>query len=172
MSEEIDNYFKEENRNKSERKTDPRIEKLLKQYKKQDLKEAIIVDIDGTLSLANDRNPYDATKSILDFPNIPVMNLVEIMSKTHTIILMTGREEQSRDVTIKFLERNNVTYSLLLMRKNGDYRQDKIIKKELYKEFIKDKYFVEFVLDDRDQVIEMWRHDLGLPCFQVYYGDF
>ena len=34
------------------------------------------------------------------------------------------------------------------------------------------KFFdVKFVLDDRDQVVEMWR-DMGLPCFQVAPGDF
>ena len=57
------------------------------------------------------------------------------------------------------------------MRKTKDFRSDSIIKTEIYNEFIKDKYFVDLVLDDRDSVVKTWR-DLGLLCLQVYYGDF
>lgn len=28
------------------------------------------------------------------------------------------------------------------------------------------------VIDDRNQVVDMWRKDLGLCCLQVDYGDF
>ena len=59
----------------------------------------------------------------------------------------------------------------LFMRKKDDYRQDAIVKKELYEEHIKDKYYVEAVFDDRDQVVNMWREE-GLLCCQVYYGNF
>jgi hypothetical protein len=41
----------------------------------------------------------------------------------------------------------------------------------LYDTFVKDNYKVLLVLDDRDQVVRMWR-ELGLTCFQVDYGDF
>jgi len=37
---------------------------------------------------------------------------------------------------------------------------------------IKGKYTIRFVIDDRDRVVQMWRRELGLPCFQVNYGDF
>ncbi len=37
---------------------------------------------------------------------------------------------------------------------------------------IKGKYFVRFVLDDRNQVVDMWRNEIGYACLQVYYGDF
>lgn len=37
---------------------------------------------------------------------------------------------------------------------------------------IKDKYAVDFVLDDRNCVVDMWRKKLDLACFQVNYGDF
>lgn len=58
------------------------------------------------------------------------------------------------------------------MRAAGDYRKDAVIKKEMFDTQIEGKYFVEFVLDDRNQVVDLWRKDLNLPCFQVYYGDF
>ena len=57
------------------------------------------------------------------------------------------------------------------MRNTADTRKDSIIKKEIYDAHIKDKYYIELVLDDRDQVVRLWR-SLGLPTFQVNYGDF
>jgi hypothetical protein len=43
---------------------------------------------------------------------------------------------------------------------------------EIYFEHINDQFYVEFVLDDRNQVVDTWRKDLKLNCFQVNYGDF
>lgn len=45
-------------------------------------------------------------------------------------------------------------------------------KKELFEAHIARKFYIEFVLDDRDQVVDLWRNELGLTCFQVNYGDF
>ena len=56
------------------------------------------------------------------------------------------------------------------MRQNKDYRKDSIIKKERY-DTIKDTHDVLWVIDDRQQVVDMWR-DLGLTVFQVAPGDF
>ena len=138
------------------------------------LPDCIIVDIDGTLALANNRNPYDANASINDILNTPVFKIIELFFYLEglEIILITGRQESDREITKTFLNKNKVSYDKLLMRKTGDFRQDSIVKKELYEEHIKDKFNVLFILDDRNQVVDMWRKELGLPCFQVYYGDF
>jgi hypothetical protein len=57
------------------------------------------------------------------------------------------------------------------MRGNDDNRCDSIVKEEIYNEYIKDKYNVLAVFDDRDRVVDMWRR-IGLPTYQVYYGSF
>jgi hypothetical protein len=57
------------------------------------------------------------------------------------------------------------------MRETGDRRKDSIIKKEIFDRHIRDVYNIEFVLDDRNQVVELWR-SLGLTCLQVADGDF
>jgi len=61
---------------------------------------------------------------------------------------------------------------MLQMRITGDGRKDAIVKKQLFDEAIRDRYYIEFVLDDRNQVVDMWRDELKLPYFQVYYSDF
>jgi hypothetical protein len=57
------------------------------------------------------------------------------------------------------------------MRAESDFRKDSIVKKELFDNHIKNKYFIEYVLDDRNQVVDMWR-DMGLKCLQVQEGNF
>jgi hypothetical protein len=61
----------------------------------------------------------------------------------------------------------------LHMRKTGDMRRDAVVKKELYQNFVvPSKREIAYVLDDRNQMVDMWRKELGLPCLQVWYGDF
>jgi len=57
------------------------------------------------------------------------------------------------------------------MREAQDTRKDSIVKQELYQKYVQDKYNVSFILDDRQQVVDMWR-SFGLTVFQVAEGDF
>jgi hypothetical protein len=57
------------------------------------------------------------------------------------------------------------------MRAAKDNRRDDVVKRELYKRHVRDHFDVLFVLDDRTQVVRMWR-SRGLVCFQVAPGDF
>lgn len=138
-----------------------------------DLPKALICDLDGTLALMNGRNPFDASKCDEDLLNEPVANILKNYKNIgHTIILLSGREDKFREPTLRFLEKYSIEYDHLFMRKSKDSRKDSIIKTEIFNDEIKDNYFIEFVLDDRNQVVDMWRNDLKLPCFQVYYGNF
>lgn len=87
------------------------------------------------------------------------------------IVFVSGREAAYEEPTRKFLVKHGIKYDKLIMRKTGDHRKDAIIKAEIYEEYIKGHYNVLFVLDDRDQVVAMWRGK-GLTCFQVDYGNF
>lgn len=144
-------------------------------YQDEVLPHCIVCDIDGTLALIGNRNPYDASKCEMDIPNPPVGQMLQDFHGIgKEIVLVSGRSAKHRQETITWLNAHNLPYKseLLFMRAENDGRKDAIVKKEMYENFIKDKYFVEFVLDDRDAVVELWRKDLKLPCFQVYYGNF
>lgn len=137
------------------------------------LPKAIICDLDGTLCLMNGRSPFDASRCDEDLPNIPVVNMVKNYHQLgYKIILASGREDSFKPQTMTWLERFGIAYDKLIMRAAGDFRKDAIIKKEIFANHIEGKYFVELVLDDRNQVVDLWRNDLQLPCFQVFYGDF
>ena len=134
---------------------------------------ATIFDIDGTLALKGNRSPYDESMVELDSVNYPVVDILKgkyIESKSK-VILVSGRSEKCREQTINWLNINKIPFDELYMRKENDTRKDSIIKEEIYNEHIKDKYYVEFICDDRDSVVKHWR-DLGLLCLQCYYGDF
>jgi len=139
----------------------------------QDLPKALICDLDGTLALMNGRNPFDAVNCINDLPNTPVINMVKNYHQLgFTIILLSGRNDLYKEQTIAWLKQFDIPYKQLVMRKNKDYRKDSIVKKEFFEQHVQGKYDVEVILDDRNQVVDLWREELKLPCFQVYYGDF
>lgn len=137
------------------------------------LPKAIICDLDGTLALLNGRNPFMASKCENDLLNQPVANVLFNFKKLgYHIILLSGRSDEYKPQTLKWLAQYAIPYDHLFMRPKGDNRKDSIFKTELFDNEVRDKYFVEFILDDRNQVVNMWRDELKLPCFQVYYGDF
>lgn len=141
-----------------------------------ELPKAIICDLDGTLALIDHRSAYDASAAMDDILNLPVANVVRVYANQKDIpvalFLVSGRDDRYRDVTERWLAKHGIThYAGLYMRRSGDRRKDSIVKREIYERHIKDNYDVIFVLDDRDQVVRMWR-SLGLTCFQVAYGDF
>jgi hypothetical protein len=138
------------------------------------LQPAILCDIDGTLAHMRGRSPYDWGRVEEDFVDENVREILELYhyNTEVRIILLSGRDDVCRKETIRWLDHHLVSYDELLMRSNGDNRKDNIVKAELFNEFVKDRYKVRFILDDRDQVVKMWREELGLTCFQVAPGDF
>lgn len=152
------------------------------------LPDCVLVDLDGTMALIHDRNPYDASKCEQDIPNTPVVNHVKDLLyltkhtfSNHTkVIFMSGRSSEFRRETLAWLfeqgfnvseDESSIYTQNLFMRAEKDTRQDSIVKEELYRKYIEGKYNVKYALDDRNQVVDMWR-SLGLTVFQVALGDF
>lgn len=129
---------------------------------------AILCDIDGTLAHMKDRGPFDWARVGEDDVDLVVADLIKLYPH---VILMSGRKSICRPETEKWLEDYGILYDLLFMRQEDDDRQDGIVKWELYEEHIRPNYNIEFVLDDRNHVVKMWREH-GLKCLQVEEGDF
>lgn len=137
-----------------------------------DLPKAIIVDIDGTLAHMQGRSPYDPTLYHTDTIDETVREIVNRYSKDGVwIIVCSGREETYQEATEKWLLENGVNFDELYMRPEDDMREDSIVKREIFEDFMRDKVNVLFVLDDRNRVVDMWR-SLGLKVMQVADGDF
>jgi hypothetical protein len=139
------------------------------------LSKCLICDLDGSLALfGNRRSAYCAKDcDLIDEINPPVAKTVELYyAAGYNIIFCSGREDQYQPETKRFIEKHlpNMSYQLF-MRKSGDFRKDSIIKEEIFRNHIEGKYCVDFILDDRNSVVNFWR-SLGLVCFQVAEGDF
>ena len=52
------------------------------------------------------------------------------------------------------------------LRADEDFRQDGIVKAELFKQILEDGWVPRIAIDDRQQVVDKWR-SLGLHCWQV-----
>ncbi len=140
----------------------------------ENIMSAIICDLDGTLALFEGlRSPYDASNCDQDKCNEPVRNILEVYYRfmQEQIIYLSGREDKYRFSTNEFLRKNHCPPGPLYMRTSGDFRKDWIVKAELFDANVRDKYRVRFVLDDRNQVVEVWRK-MGLTCLQVADGNF
>ena len=140
------------------------------------LPRCILVDIDGTVAEKGTRSPFDWHRVGLDTPKWPIINLVKALRATgYAIVFFSGRDAVCRTDTISWLDEQfgwkTGDYELF-MRPEQDNRKDSIIKEELFTRHILGRYYVEFVVDDRQQVVDMWRRTLGLTCVQVDYGDF
>jgi hypothetical protein len=141
---------------------------------------AILVDLDGTLcerlpEAQGGRSPYDETRVGEDTCCQAVLDTVLLYAWTGArVIFMSGRSEACRDETVRWLNDHlpeDLTYEALFMRPAGDTRRDWKVKYGLFNANVRERYRVRLVLDDRDQVVRMWRA-LGLPCFQVAEGNF
>lgn len=142
-------------------------------------KHCIIVDIDGTLAEMHNRTPYEWSKVSNDLPRNHVLFLVEayrfyddylMNNRNGDVVFVSGRDAICREETRRWLVGNLGCWAedcLLLMRPEGDMRKDTIVKKEIFDKYIRNNYNVDYVIDDRDQVVRMWEYELGLTVFKV-----
>lgn len=145
--------------------------------------KAIICDIDGTLA---HRQEGEGARSFYDWKRVGEDTVDEIVADIirhyysrdvndddpePKIILMSGRDAICRPETEEWLKKHDIPYDLLYMRNVDDNRKDSIVKRELFDAYIRENYQAIFILDDRNQVVEMWR-EMGLKVLQVAEGDF
>jgi hypothetical protein len=144
----------------------------------------IICDLDGTLSDIAHREHHVRGKRkdwkrffegiSEDAISEVVADIVRHYTTSHKIIFVSGRPERTREATKKWLARciPEVKEYELHMRPDGDFRADTIVKSEIFeRELLPRLGKPFFILDDRDQVVRMWR-EKGLICLQVAEGDF
>jgi len=143
---------------------------------------AVIFDIDGTLADTTHRKHHVEQRPKdwkawnaamhLDGQRPAIIKLARELAKSHRLVLCTGRHEEFRDVTSKWLANvADIWFSDLYMRADGDFRDDAIVKSELLDRIIADGYEPWLVVDDRDKVVAMWR-ERGLDCLQCAPGNF
>lgn len=96
--------------------------------------------------------------------------LIDYYNKGKTIIFMSARPEDYRDVTLKWLHDNLLTFAYtVIMRPKHDKRQDVEVKKDMLNMYFPDKKVIHAVIDDRPAVIRLWK-EMGLNVIDVGEG--
>lgn len=138
----------------------------------KDLPSCIIVDVDGTLANhTGKRGPFDWNKVMLDTPIETNIRLIQKWANMYKgdIIVFTGRDECCLEDTKSWLKAYGVPYHYIFIRPEGSTEKDFKIKYEMYCNHIYGKYNVDFVMDDRKQVTDMWK-SIGLHVLDVGNG--
>lgn len=128
---------------------------------------AVVVDLDGTLSsnawrlhhLEGDERDWEAFFAEMerDAPVEPIVEMVRWLARDVEVLVVTGRPAGYEPTVRRWLAEHGVVYDELYLRGQGDRRPDTVVKRELYRDHIADRWDVVFAVDDREQVIEMWR---------------
>lgn len=148
--------------------------------------KAIIFDIDGTLADVEHRKHHlpNWDRFFAEMHNDPLIHpigwladklihasLFEDADKNQPdfkVIVVTARPEQYKEVTEKWLERNLRWYAYvdrIYMRTEDDFRRDSVVKAEILQKIMDDGYEPFLVVDDRPEVVEMWR-SFGITTLQ------
>lgn len=144
----------------------------------------VVFDIDGTLANSEHRlhhitsdayhQNWEAFYEAMgdDQPIMPMINLLlTFFFRDWTIVLCTGRPEKYRGLTEKWLERHGIIVDLLMMRTDGDHRDDNVIKREMLTGLRASGMEPYIVIEDRQRVVEMWRAE-GITCLQCAAGNY
>lgn len=154
--------------------------------------DCIIIDIDGTLAdnthrlhlIKGPKKNYDKFNSLVDKDD-PIYDVIWLAEKLVTawyeraeynnfaIFICSGRPEDHRDKTESWLKIHTPdlfhaaqSSGAILLRASGDYRKDSIVKEEMKQHIEGQGYNIRAVIDDRPQVIQMWKKH-GLTVFKV-----
>lgn len=138
-------------------------------------RSVIIVDLDGTLADIGhrrrfvERRPKD-WRSFFGGMHLDPLNewcralMVAMQEAGFRIDIVSGRPDSYEKVIREWLLRHHVPFHSLHLRREGDYRADDIVKKEILDRHFR-KEEILFVVDDRESVVRMWRRE-GLICLQ------
>lgn len=146
---------------------------------------AIICDLDGTLCDVEHRRhfvrrPEGEKKDWKGFFEgisedkivQPVADILRRSAERYEIVYCSGRPDNYRKITEEWLRSKYLAFSgELYMRARNDQRQDNIVKEIILDFEILTRYTPFFMLDDRQQVVDMWR-SRGYTCLQCAPGDF
>jgi len=145
------------------------------------MQEAIIFDIDGTLSddtwrnhfIKKEKPEWDEYFSRCDTdPTIDIAcDVCWGLMQIHHIIFLTGRPEKYRTKTKNWIDSNssfNNNYTLL-MRPNGNTERSVEFKRKAYLEKIKDKYDIKAVFENKKSIADMFK-SYNIPVFLLING--
>ena len=130
---------------------------------------ALIVDLDQTLALIGNRDPYNASSCEQDTLNHTVAELLEGYQSVNPglrTLIITSRPHTFQQPTERFLEAHGIRYDALFMREPDDWRPCELYKRSVFQTHIAGQYHVHAAFDDNGEVCRMWM-EMGVPVYWV-----
>ena len=135
-----------------------------------------VFDIDNTLAnvhhrwdhLRNGKKEWDAffSKQHLDEPYQPVLDVLHALASDRVgdeIIVVTGRDERFREVSLEWLNRHVEWFSndKLYMRPAGNREDDDTLKVKIIKNWLQrhPNYKMGGIFEDRHRIIDAFRNE-------------
>jgi hypothetical protein len=81
-------------------------------------------------------------------------------------IVVSGRDGAFAHAMRDSFAKHGIVPDAFFHRRANDHRRDSIVKEEILDGLILPRWDVRFVVDDRQQVVDMWR-SRGIPVLQV-----
>lgn len=110
-----------------------------------------------------------------DKVNVWCLELVKRFAPNYEIVFCSGRDENQKKATVEWIEKNTGLSEYkdytLFMRHRNDSRQDYLVKEILLDFEILPRFSPLFMVDDRKQVVDMWRRR-GFVTLACDEGDF
>ena len=139
----------------------------------------VVVDIDGVLSDAANRQHYleaprrdwDAFfEACTDDPVIDEMRvLLDLLDPSLTVVLLTARPARVHHLTEAWLRRYQVRWDLLVMRPWGDYEEAREFKRSSVWDLRAHGFELRLAIEDDRRNVEMFRSE-GVPCIYFHSG--
>lgn len=137
---------------------------------------AVIVDMDGTLCdvstvlhLQAEPDGFAAFHHACAHcpPNAVVVDwCLDHHSRGHQILVVTGRDGWTRELTLRWLsEHLPLRPAGLYMRRDGDFRSNVDVKREIHCH-LELSYDIRAAIDDDPEIVELWG-EIGIPATMV-----
>jgi hypothetical protein len=175
-----------------ERPTPDEADRVEFTYPQGEKPRALVCDLDGTLCNVEHRRHFvrgEGKKNWRAFfeglsddaVNQWCADILDGLCDTHKIVYASGRGDEYEKLTRQWLLKKGLDQFRLrngswqtpdlFMRQRGDSRQDYIVKEIILDFEILTRYEPVFFLDDRKQVVDMWRRR-GYTVLHCDEGDF
>ena len=142
---------------------------IIPYFKNEKLPSAAIVDVDGTIALAERRSIFDYSKVETDIPRMDVVNVIKALKEQNIkIIIFSGRKLEAKEGTIRWLEKYSIPFDEIYLRNEEESKNncsDTVAKYRMFNE-IRDKYNFIGAFDDRPRVTRLYQ-ELNLTTFFV-----
>lgn len=143
--------------------------------------KAVIIDIDGTLSNSQHTNLFPKPNGGVDWAKWMASNkyalvhewckelCIAMYKSGYKIIFMTARSSNfdghtiTRDWLNSHLNAEGLYDYELIMRPNNDFRPDTDVKLMLYTTLVVPHYDILFAVDDKSNIVNLWRN-LGITA--------